>query len=457
MRQGDQLGAYRLGEAAPPQEGADAWRAVDAVGCPVIVRVLPIGSPAHFREVMTRVQALAHPALRPIEAYGLVDDRHGFVARPLAPGERLDAALPADVTPPPDVARRIGRTLLDALVAAHAQGLVHGRVGPEAIWWREGQTWLGDLGFAAVAPDALPISPIDDLRGVTALLRRLIPDPSNSLRLALLGPPTSAAELRAALEGGDETPAAAPGDDWGVESPIAAPPKPAGRSWVVDQREFVQASSAPAGESDGWGLTPQQKASAPTPSAARDKPGPAVHRVQSAARAPVAAKPRSPVQLMVIAGALLVVGLVAARVILNMARDEAPLPEPTVPARLAATIDAEPPTPDAAPAAVAGDGGSATDAGSDMQGQGAEGESVVLVIAPEAADVIRVKDKFKICVAARECRVPIDVDYRVVNRNYAPLDITGDDLYDRRTTGRWRVVLPSKEAPPPRERRRRRQ
>jgi hypothetical protein len=54
--------------------------------------------------------------------------------------------------------------------------------------------------------------------------------------------------------------------------------------------------------------------------------------------------------------------------------------------------------------------------------------------------------------------LPIDIDYRAEHADFRPLHISGDDLYDRREHGRWRLVLsPRAESESRRKRRRRRQ
>ena len=72
--------------------------------------------------------------------------------------------------------------------------------------------------------------------------------------------------------------------------------------------------------------------------------------------------------------------------------------------------------------------------------------SVLVTFAPVEVTVIRADDGEVICENARECELPINVNYRATNPKYDVLLISGDDLYDRRVAGKWRRVMKPKTA-----------
>ena len=81
---------------------------------------------------------------------------------------------------------------------------------------------------------------------------------------------------------------------------------------------------------------------------------------------------------------------------------------------------------------------------------------VDVTFSPVAVRVLRIEDGKTVCDGARVCRLPIDIDYRAEHADFEPLHISGDDLYDRRESGRWRLVLQPKAEPEPRKKRRQR-
>jgi len=83
-------------------------------------------------------------------------------------------------------------------------------------------------------------------------------------------------------------------------------------------------------------------------------------------------------------------------------------------------------------------------------------EGVVdVTFSPSPVRVVRTRDGVVVCDDVRVCRLPIDVDYRAEHPGYEPLLVSGDDLYDRRNLGRWRLVLSPEPEPEPRRKRRR--
>jgi hypothetical protein len=75
--------------------------------------------------------------------------------------------------------------------------------------------------------------------------------------------------------------------------------------------------------------------------------------------------------------------------------------------------------------------------------------------APAEVTVRRVDDETVVCEKQRNCTLPIDVNYRAESVGFEPLLISGDDLYDRRFMGKWRLVMKPVEPKPTKKRRRR--
>lgn len=240
----------------------------------------------------------------------------------------------------------------------------------------------------------------------------------------------------------DAAPPRAPADDdWGVDPPAdAAPPRD---DWLVGAREIVTASTAI--DEDTWGVQPSDteletsraRADGPLGDPGRRSAFAIGHsNTPSSARRAAPAAHKNPITRYALIAAALAALLIGARVVMNLLAAPEPTP-PTIAPPLPLTPDAAPPAPDAALAAAATDGAP----------QDAAVPTVTVTLAPVPADIIRLTDKTTICAAARECALPIDIDYEARAPGHRPRLISGDDLYDRRRSGRMRIVLDPLDRP----------
>ncbi len=140
---GKTLGPYVL-EA---QIGAGGMGAVYRARDPrleraVAVKVLTAANPAEARAAA----AIEHPAIVRIYDVGEVDGLH-YVAMELVEGESLRSALAAG---PMAGARKLVAALVDALVAAHARGVIHRDLKPENIVLTRDGVRILDFGLARI-------------------------------------------------------------------------------------------------------------------------------------------------------------------------------------------------------------------------------------------------------------------------------------------------------------------
>ncbi len=495
MRVNTAIGPYRT--AVPL--GPDTW-SVDGPQPGCEARRIDGRPTPDFDVVCGRLVGLRHPHLWPVFAAARIDGRAWIVRTPVEGGTLADR-LAAGHRPPYKVAIDVGVAVLKALSAAHQAGLSHGALDAGCIAWSDGLRVVG-VGYGALVGRVS--QPVDDVRAVGDLLRDLVPDPPGELRALLASPLDTADALCRALKTLDPAlsqdrdfdfgaapstssppepaaptlpppveprlsppadpppappPARAPGpppgeDTWGVAAPPddARPPS-RGTGWVVESRDMVQASTE-----DTWGIGASPEPPPPAPAGngggmRRDHTGAIVHTVSSAGRPAPARAPRNPLATAAVVIAVLAVGLVGARIVMNQLADSEALPDATVSPGIVA-FDGGP--LDAATPSTAG----ATDGGAAGDGAAGDGAAdadlrarVTLIIGPIPGRVVRVEDKAVICDAARRCAVPIDIDYRVEAKGYVSQSISGDDLYDRRRIGEYELVLQPTQ---PKQRKRRR-
>jgi serine/threonine protein kinase len=194
LQVGDLLaGRYLLLDPVASEGPAVLWRAQDEVlAREVAVRVLPTPTKSSKSEAAPFLRAaalagqVAHPGLVRVYDAG-VDQRPGrsndvtYLIREWVDGEPLDEHLER-VGPlsPPDAADVL-RQVADALAAAHAGGLAHGRLHPRNVLVTDsGRVRLTDAAVAAAVHDRPVAHPVDDeavaadTRDAAALLYALL-------------------------------------------------------------------------------------------------------------------------------------------------------------------------------------------------------------------------------------------------------------------------------------------
>ncbi|MEW9529949.1 serine/threonine-protein kinase [Microbispora sp. NPDC049125] len=153
-------GRYRLAERIGEGGGGTVWRAVDELlRREVAIKQLriPPGLSEEDRAAFTgraiqearAAGRLSHPAIV------MIHDVVGHAGQPwivmdLVPGRSLDKVVREDGPLPPARVAEIGLAVLDALQAAHAQGILHRDVKPgNVLIGRDGRAVLTDFGIAA--------------------------------------------------------------------------------------------------------------------------------------------------------------------------------------------------------------------------------------------------------------------------------------------------------------------
>jgi len=145
-----QVGPYRVeGEVARGGAGV-LYRARDAAGRSVALKVLRIEGEATARRFAREVRALSrlqHPHVARYYGSGL---HHGrpYLAMEFVEGHSLEERLQREGPLPVEEVRRIGSTLCEALEAVHAQGLLHRDLKPANVLQSvAGRTVLTDFGL----------------------------------------------------------------------------------------------------------------------------------------------------------------------------------------------------------------------------------------------------------------------------------------------------------------------
>ncbi len=166
-------GRYRLEDRVAAAAGWAAWKAIDeTLARPVTVLTFAPGFP-RLREVVTAARAasrLNDP--RFAQVFDVEDDwDHAYIVMEWAAGETLDDMLAAG---PIDSARgaRIIAEAAEAISAAHAAGLAHLCLGPDALRWTAGGgVKITGLGINAALSAATAEDPaLADTRGLGMLL-----------------------------------------------------------------------------------------------------------------------------------------------------------------------------------------------------------------------------------------------------------------------------------------------
>ncbi|GGV32389.1 hypothetical protein GCM10010182_65150 [Actinomadura cremea] len=97
---------------------------------------------------------LRHPGIVTVYDRVMGDDGRPWIVMELVRGRSLDRALAEDGALPARRVAEIGLAMLDALSAAHAQGIVHRDVKPANVLLEGPRVLLTDFGIAAVEGDA---------------------------------------------------------------------------------------------------------------------------------------------------------------------------------------------------------------------------------------------------------------------------------------------------------------
>jgi serine/threonine-protein kinase len=146
-------GRYRLDRELGSGGMATVYRAYDQRhDRPVAIKVLhpdvavSVGAERFQAEIHTTAK-LAHPNILPLFDSGSENDVLYYVM-PLVSGESLRAKLEREKTIDTDEALRITREVADALVYAHASGVIHRDIKPENILLQSGHALVSDFGIA---------------------------------------------------------------------------------------------------------------------------------------------------------------------------------------------------------------------------------------------------------------------------------------------------------------------
>ncbi|MBO0824211.1 MAG: serine/threonine protein kinase [Actinobacteria bacterium] len=269
-------GRYRLQDRLATTAGWSAWKAVDEIlARPVSVITFADGFP-RFEYVVTAARAASRLTDTRLTQVFDVEDRwdHGYIVLEWPVGDTLGDLL-AEGPIEPDSAARIIADAADALSGAHAAGLAHLCLRPDAIRWTAGggvkvtglgidaalsgvgaedpeladTQGLGELLYAALtglwpgpdSPDLPPAPHPDGLLATPREIRAAVPPALDEITWRALGMPGTAghaeyrspAELAAALSA--------------VTPPVQPPPavlprsrrrlQPAVASWGRDSRQ----------------------------------------------------------------------------------------------------------------------------------------------------------------------------------------------------------------------------
>ena len=157
-------------------ETGEVWRAVDDGSDErVVLRRLAgdagvLGSPAavgRLRAVGARMAALDHPALLPLRRM-LALPEGVVLVQPHVPGGSL-VALPPSERLGPAAARAVVAIAAEALAAAHAGGLAHGRLdGGDLLLDGRGGLLVSGVGVRDLLGVAMPGAAARDVRGLAA-------------------------------------------------------------------------------------------------------------------------------------------------------------------------------------------------------------------------------------------------------------------------------------------------
>jgi serine/threonine protein kinase len=179
-------GRYRLEDLLSEHEGARFWRATDTV----LARSVAIHALASSDSRAPGVLEAARTSARVRDPHFLrvldCDDVDGltWVVNEWGEGASLDLMLERN-TLPPTRAAWLAREVAEAIASAHAQGLVHGRLNPEAVLVTDSGA-VKVIGFNVTAAFAGP-APVHPAYGAIAPREADVIDVAGVLYAALTG------------------------------------------------------------------------------------------------------------------------------------------------------------------------------------------------------------------------------------------------------------------------------
>lgn len=151
LRVGGRVGPVVLELGLGLRAGVEVWRGRRADGASgevlrvEVVRASP-GQLAGLRTLAQQVRALGHARVLAPRGIGSLPDGRAYRVLPWVEGPDLADARRAGPLEPDDL-RRVFRELADALACAHAVGLTHGSLGPDAVVIDEDGPVLTGLGL----------------------------------------------------------------------------------------------------------------------------------------------------------------------------------------------------------------------------------------------------------------------------------------------------------------------
>jgi tRNA A-37 threonylcarbamoyl transferase component Bud32 len=165
-------GRYQLRQRIGGGSMGDVWRALDTVlGREVAVKILlpalldDAGFAARFHTEARVLAALSHPGIVSVFDYGEADDpRTAFLVMELITGRPLSELLDESAPLSEATTLTVVAQTLEALQAAHDQGIVHRDVKPANLMLRGGSVVVTDFGVARTA-DARRLTAVDVVLG----------------------------------------------------------------------------------------------------------------------------------------------------------------------------------------------------------------------------------------------------------------------------------------------------
>ena len=153
---GQRLGNYLIEDRLGQGGVATVWRARHRyLGTVHALKVLSRPSPKALTRLLRegRVQAqLQHPAVVPVTDI-IVDEERVALAMPLITGGTLDEWMRRNGPLAPDRALALFRPILEAVVHAHAAGVLHRDIKPQNVLMEGEQPRVADFGIARLCDD----------------------------------------------------------------------------------------------------------------------------------------------------------------------------------------------------------------------------------------------------------------------------------------------------------------
>jgi len=150
-----QLGAYKLGERIATGRLAQVYRATDARGYPVAIKLLSpeaeMDDPAvrdRFHREIAMLAQVQHPNVLPLLGHAVDPELGPYLVTPLVEGVTLRELMSRGPVVP-EVALLAVREIASGIAAMHAIGVVHRDIKPENVMvQRDGRVIVIDLGLA---------------------------------------------------------------------------------------------------------------------------------------------------------------------------------------------------------------------------------------------------------------------------------------------------------------------